>query len=84
MFSAFVLANRIVSGQARFELVIYKSVENELLEYKEGVCPACNNERTVSVDLADVFPSEIAATLDDSIPCPECADERGDVRQSAR
>lgn len=60
MYSAFALANRIVRGQARFDLVIYKSVEDEMLEYKEGFCPACNNERQVSVDLDNIFPPDVA------------------------
>lgn len=84
MYSALAFANRMARGRAKFDLVIYKSVEDEVVPYTEGVCPACNNERKVSVDLDDIFPPDIAANLDDTIPCPECTDEHGNVRSSAR
>lgn len=45
MYSALAFANRMVRGHARFNLVIYKSVEDEVVQYQEGVCSACNNER---------------------------------------
>lgn len=84
MYSAFKLAMRLVGNEVRLALVIYKSEEAKVVQYKEGVCLACNNERKLSVALDDIFPPDLAAALDDTIPCPECTDEHGNLRQGVR
>lgn len=83
MYSALAVVNRMTKGYARFDLVTYKTEEDDKVPYEEGVCPACNNERKVPVDLSDVFPPDIASSLEDTIPCPECTDEYGNVGSSA-
>lgn len=84
MYRALAMANHMVRGRACFDLVIFKSVEDEVVPYQEGVCPACNNERKIAVKLDDIVPPEAATGLGDTIPCPECTEEGGHVRQAAR
>lgn len=84
MYSAFTRASQMVRNYGRFDLVIYDSTIDEVKEYQEGVCLVCNNERKVSVDLDDLFPPDIAVNMDDTIPCPECTDEYGNLRSSAK
>lgn len=84
MYSAFSLASRMVRNYGRLELLIYDSKVDDVLDYKEGVCLVCNNSRKISIGLDDIFEPDVAAGLDDTIPCPECTDEHGNVRSSAR
>lgn len=85
MYTAFTRANHMMRQHAQLTLVIYEpALVAETIEYEDGKCFTCNNERTVPVDLDDIFPPDIAAHLEDTRPCPECTDEDGHVRQAAR
>lgn len=85
MYTAFTRANHMMRKYAELTLVVYEpTCVAETIEYEDGKCFTCNNERKVSIDLEELFSPEVAATYGSAIPCPDCTDEVGNLRQVAR